>query len=110
MAEQCRIAGTRFVMVIAPTRWQTHPERWQRLLERYGLNKTELSRTQPQANLIQMAKSTPFPVLDLLPYFEQYESRGEQLYYPSEQHWNTLGNQRVSEWISQWLCDINLSQ
>lgn len=110
MAEQCRIAGTRFVMVIAPTRWQTHPERWQKLLERYGLNKTELSRTQPQENLIQMAKSTPFPVLDLLPYFEQYESQGEQLYYPSEQHWNTLGNQRVSEWISQWLRDIHPSQ
>ena len=109
MAEQCRIAGSRFVMVIAPTRWQTHPARWQKLLERFGLNKTDFIRTRPQEKLIRMAESTPFPVLDLLPYFEQYESRGEPLYYPSEQHWNTLGNRLVSEWISQWLYDINQS-
>ena len=102
----CLEGGARFGIVIAPTLWQVETKLWTRIVESSGRPPGDYVRDAPQEWIRNWCAEAGVPCLDLLPLLEEHTRQGEVLYYPREQHWNSLGNRRVGEALSGWIPEL----
>ncbi|MFH1998455.1 MAG: hypothetical protein ABIK28_02190, partial [Planctomycetota bacterium] len=110
MKKTAEARNSRFAVVLAPSLWQIDSEKWSSLLHRIQLDEQDFERNGPQQRLARICTDLGIPCLDLLPVFEEYAGRGENLYYPLETHWTAKGNQRAGEAIADWLKENSLFQ
>jgi hypothetical protein len=103
MKQKCDQHHSRFGVILAPSLWQVEQARWDRLLRDNRLDPQDYERTLPNRLLAEYCAAHGYPCLDLLPALEECAASGESLYYPREQHWNSLGQQRVAEAIVAWM-------
>jgi hypothetical protein len=108
LAEHCRRAGARFVLVVSPryNHWNPAecPKDWETKAGYFSLEdpyQFEYFRFFEQAR-----DSTEYDVLHLLPYFQATEEF--PLVFENDPHWNERGHRFVAEILTQYIVDHQL--
>jgi hypothetical protein len=96
--------GSRFALVVVPTRVQVSRQAWRGLAGRDEGRAQGLDPTQPNTLLAGVAMRTSTPLLDLLPIFRTHAAvGGEPLYFERDQHWTAAGHALAAQAIADFL-------
>jgi hypothetical protein len=82
---------SRIVAVILPSLIQVDPRRWQANLKRFGLDPSNYDPERPNRLFREIFDYQDIPVIDLTRPFASAIARGEQIYYPIDQHLTPTG-------------------
>src|SRR5581483_5110177 len=86
-------AGSRFGVVIVPTRAQVNDQAWRGIAGSDGGRRAGLDRMFPNAHLRSIADRAGAPLLDLVPPLREAIAAGvAPLYYEQDQHWTAAGH------------------
>jgi len=94
MRDEGRERGAKVMVVWIPIRDQVSDRRWQSLQERVGLRPE--SRSNPQEQLVAMARELGLESFDPLPSFRASPER-ETLYFDIDGHWTPAGHRLAAE-------------
>lgn len=97
-------AGSRFGVVIVPTRAQVNDQAWRGIAGGDGGRRAGLDRTFPNTQLKGIADRAGAPLLDLVPPLRAADKAGSApLYYESDQHWTAAGHAVAAQAITQFV-------
>jgi hypothetical protein len=91
--------GGTLVILLLPTKEQVYWDLAEPLL---GADKMALL-DQSRQLMLDFCADEGLTCLDLLPVFQQYAGRGEQLYYTTDIHLNPRGNEVLARMLADWL-------
>ncbi|HYU19772.1 MAG TPA: hypothetical protein VEQ11_13875 [Chloroflexota bacterium] len=95
-------AGSRLLLVAAPTSYQVYREEWARTV-RSAAARESFDPLVPNRRLAQAAERLGVPLLDLLPAFQAAASSSERLYFRQDAHWTTAGNRLAASELASFL-------
>ena len=96
--------GSRFGLVLVPTRGQVSDEAWRGIAGRDGGRQAGLDRTFPNSQLQKIAARLSTPFLDLVPPLRAALGEGQgPLYYDNDQHWTAAGHAVAAQAIGRFL-------
>ena len=103
--DEATAQGSRFGLVVVPTRSQTSWEAWRELAGPDEGRRLGLDPTQPNALLVGIAARTSTPVLDLSPFFREASATSGQapLYFARDQHWTAAGHALAARAIADFV-------
>jgi hypothetical protein len=106
MRDYLELRGIAFAIVILPDEIQIDEGLLARVVDRYGLNRSDYVMDLPQMIVQRIARSDGIETLDLLWGFREAARRDpDPLYAPRDTHWNDRGNQLAARLILPWLKD-----
>lgn len=83
-------AGSRLMLVAAPTAYQVHAEEQRRFVRSDRARKAEVQLDLPNRRLAEIAARLDLPFLDLLPVFTQVGAN-TRLFFRQDPHWTVAG-------------------
>lgn len=91
-----------FLVMIIPADFQINSNLKEKYKEDKGVpvNTTEIEKPNPQKRLKEMLIAEKITYLDLLPPFRNAK---ENLYYPTDGHWNAEGHKLAAEELYNWI-------
>ena len=96
--------GSRFGLVLVPTRGQVSDQAWRGIAGGDGDRRAGLDRTFPNSQLQQIAARLSAPFLDLVPPLRAADSQGQgPLYYERDQHWTAAGHAVAAQAIADFI-------
>jgi hypothetical protein len=96
-------AGTRFLLVNAPTPFEVYPEHWQNVLERAGLPDVGWNLDGPNSRLAEIARRHGMLYVDLRSPLRSAADGGPRLYYPYDGHWTAAGHNTAAQTLATTL-------
>src|SRR5215203_732744 len=95
--------GARILAVIIPSLVQVDATRWQASLKRFGLEPRSYDSDQPTRLFREIFARHGVPALDLTRPFTQAIRRGEEIYYPIDQHLTPAGYRLMAQAVADSL-------
>ena len=95
--------GARVLAVIVPSLLQVEPERWTAALRRFGRDPRAYDRRRPNRLFRGMFARHGIAAVDLTDGFAAAVGRGEEIYYPIDQHLTPAGYRRMAEQVAEAL-------
>jgi hypothetical protein len=89
--EETERAGSRLLLVAAPTAYQVHAEEQRKFLKSDRSKRAEVQIDGPNRRLAGIAEQLGVPFFDLLPVFTQ-TAPNTRLYFRQDPHWTVAGN------------------
>jgi Arc/MetJ family transcription regulator len=104
--EYLQLRGIAFAIVILPDEIQVDDRLLARVVQRFGLNRSDFVMDLPQTIVQRIARDEGIQTLDLLWGFREAASRDADPHYKArDTHWNDKGNQLAARLILPWLED-----
>jgi hypothetical protein len=104
LEEEVTAAGSRYAVVIVPTRAQVNDQAWRGIAGGDGGRRAGLDRAFPNSQLKRITGRVGVPLLDLVPALREAEQSGSPpLYYESDQHWTAAGHAVAASTIASFL-------
>lgn len=101
-ARELRDKGTRFLVVLIPTREQVSDETWYNIGARGPCPAPD--RFGTYTRFANSLRENGVDVLDLTgPFRQQFQRTGEKLYFDLDTHWNTQGHALAAKFIADHL-------
>jgi hypothetical protein len=88
----CLARGVRYLVVVAPTRWQVEDAAWDRYRRTWGRPEGAFDRDHATRVVMDGLEELGVERLDLLPAFRAADARGARLYYAYDAHWTPDGH------------------
>ena len=100
-----RDQSSRLVVVLIPTRFQVHRQRWEELVQEFDLTDSDWDVERPTNVLRCVLDRAQISYVDLLPRFlEQVRlDPSREFYLPNDGHWNKEGHDLASKFVTEWL-------
>jgi lysophospholipase L1-like esterase len=95
--------GARILAVIIPSLVQVDSTRWQASLKRFGLEPRSYDSDQPTRLFREIFARHGVPALDLTGPFTEAIRRGEEIYYPIDQHLTPAGYRLMAQAVADSL-------
>ncbi|MDP7031460.1 MAG: hypothetical protein QF904_04095 [Gemmatimonadota bacterium] len=102
-AEETRELGGRYLVVVAPTRYQVDDDSWRRYRDRWRLPDSAFDRDHAQREIVRDLQAMGVAVLDLLPGFRREAACGTRAYFDVDEHWTREGHRIAAEEIAEEL-------
>ncbi|MBZ0269535.1 hypothetical protein K8I85_15380 [bacterium] len=88
----CHANGARYLVVLAPTRWQVDEDSWNRYRADWEREDDAFERDHAQRVVRTELIEAGVEVLDLLPEMREATAGGERLYFRRDVHWTRHGH------------------
>jgi len=102
--EETAAAGSRFLLVHAPTKWEVERDDWNELRERYKLAPSWWG-IGTQQRLAEIAERQGIEYLDLRAPLRQAAGAGQRQYFRLDVHWTASGHEVVAGEIAKVVAD-----
>ena len=91
------------IFVAAPSFIQVDRDLWSSALEEFGEEAKDYDPSSPNTRLMRYAQNNNLLMIDLLPILRSEVNKGNEVYDPKQQHWNSEGNRVVADALLYYL-------
>jgi hypothetical protein len=102
----CHERGARYLVVLAPARWQVDEDAWRRYRSAWGGDADRFERDHAQRVLYTDLTEAGVEVLDLLGEMRAAAAAGEVLYHRRDPHWTGRGHEVAAAAVRDRLLEI----
>lgn len=108
-ARTSEAAGSRFVVVVAPSTFQVVPEDWRDLVRSGRGRASDWDQDKPNKRVAEIAARRGLTVIDLLPVLRAARDGGAgPLYFDRDKHWTANGHEVVARALDERLGALGL--
>ena len=101
--ERCRQHDARLGVVLAPCDWQVDEQRWETMIDAWGLDANSYDRWLPNERIEAICRRMDVAYFDLTPRLAEEAERGTPLYFQRDRHWNENANAVVADALYDWI-------
>lgn len=102
----CEENGARYLVVLAPTRWQVDEDSWRRYRDAWERAEDAFERDHAQRVVRTELAEAGVEVLDLLPEMREATAAGEHLYFRRDMHWTRNGHRVAARAVRRRLDEL----
>lgn len=102
----CHANGARYLVALAPTRWQVDEESWRRYRDAWAREDDAFERDRAQRIVRTELIEAGVEVLDLLPALREASTTGNRLYFRRDTHWTPRGHLVAARAVEERLSEL----
>jgi hypothetical protein len=108
MQRYCRDRHIEFLLIVIPPSFQVRPDGYDELKRALSLTDEEIELDRPQRLLLEWARNSECPIVDLLPAFREHYARDsdQPLYHYPDSHWNANGHRLAADAVLDTLNEV----